>query len=179
MGRKEWWQDGEIPRRTARRISHCFFFISPPSRESRSEHGPSHLLEEMVATSAVKEVAQQKKRPTSSHSCHSGEEETLSILTGDQVAAAEKTRASPASVEAKEGEKVRSSGDGGIGHLDSGNCSQAPPGVRRLSHPEQNGSKAPRPVSREGHTTDGAGAPSGASFVFLAVGTCLGRSEEF
>ncbi|XP_060119156.1 182 kDa tankyrase-1-binding protein isoform X3 [Heteronotia binoei] len=137
------------------------------SRESHSERlsSPSHLLEEMVASSAAEEVAQQK-RPTSSHSCHS-EEGALSMLTDDQMTAAEKTRASPASVEVKEDEKTRPSGDGGISQLDSRSCCQPPLEARRLSHPEQNGSQAAQPISQEGHTTDRAGAPSGETFIFL------------
>ncbi|KAL8182910.1 UNVERIFIED_CONTAM: hypothetical protein K2H54_006910 [Gekko kuhli] len=137
-------------------------------RESRSEQrsSPSHLLEEMAADGAAKEVAQQK-RPTSSHSCHSGEERRLSTLADDQMTAAERTRASPAAVEVQEEGKIRSSGDGGISQLDSRDCSQPPLEARRPSRPEQNGSQAAQPVSQEGYTTDEAGAPSGETFVFL------------
>ncbi|XP_077177064.1 182 kDa tankyrase-1-binding protein isoform X3 [Paroedura picta] len=140
----------------------------PGERESQSEKlsSPGHLLEEVVANTAVNEVAQQK-RPTSFSSCHSGEEKMLSTLTEDHMTAAEKIRASPVSVEVMEDEEVRSNGDGGISQLDSRNYSQPPPDARRLSHPEQNGSQAARPVSQEGHTTDGVGVSSGESFIFL------------
>lgn len=124
----------------------------------------------MVANNAVKEVSQQK-RPTSSHSCHSEEERTLSALTDDQITAAEKTWASSASLEVKEDEAVRSNGDGGISQLDSRNYSQPLLEARQLSHSEQNGSQAAQPIFQEGHTTVGAGAPSGESFIFLAVST--------
>nr|XP_056707313.1 182 kDa tankyrase-1-binding protein [Euleptes europaea] len=140
----------------------------PGERESHSKQlsSTSHLLEEMVVNSSVKEVAQQK-RPSSSHSCHSGEEGALSSLTDDQMTAAEKTRASLVSVEVKEDEKVRSSGDGGISQLDSRNCSQLPLEARRLSYPEQNGSQVAQPMSQEGHATDRNGASPGETFIFL------------
>ncbi|XP_054828205.1 182 kDa tankyrase-1-binding protein isoform X2 [Eublepharis macularius] len=139
-----------------------------PSRESHSERlsSPSHLLEAMVANKAVEEVAQQK-RPTSSHSCYSADEKALSSFPDEQVTATEKTRASLVSVEVKDDEKFWSNGDSGISQLDSSNCSQPPLEARQLSHLEQNGSQPARPISQEGHVTDGAEASLGETFLFL------------
>ncbi|XP_053099824.1 182 kDa tankyrase-1-binding protein isoform X9 [Hemicordylus capensis] len=135
------------------------------SRDSYNQRlsSSSHLLEEIVANSAVREVPQ-LKRLASSHSCHL-EDEGLSGLPDDHLPSAEKAKASPLLAEVDG--KVCSNGDDRVSHLDSGNGSQLPVEGRLLGYPEQNGSQAARPISQEGSTTEGAGAPAGEGFIFL------------
>ncbi|XP_066467496.1 182 kDa tankyrase-1-binding protein isoform X3 [Tiliqua scincoides] len=136
------------------------------SREfhSRRLSSPSHLLDEMIASSAVKEQPQQN-RPASFHSYLLEVGKGLSSLPDDHVSSTEKTRVSPFSVE--EDEKVWPSGDGGLSQLDGANGSQSLLEAKVLSHSEQNGSQDVRPISQESSITEGAEVPPVENFIFL------------
>ncbi|KAJ6652620.1 hypothetical protein lerEdw1_011272 [Lerista edwardsae] len=122
---------------------------------------PSHLLDEMIANSAGKELPQED-RPLSFQSCLSEEEKGLNSLADDQVSSTEKTGVSPL----EEHEKVWPNGDGGLSQLDGATESQPLMEARVLSHSEQNGSQAARPMSQES-TAECAGVPPGENFIFL------------
>lgn len=141
------------------------FQFSSSSRDFHSQRlsSSSNLLDEMIANSAVK-LLPQEGRPPSFQICLLEEEKGLNSLTDDQLSSTEKTGVSPL----EEDEKVWPNGDGGLSQLDGANENQPLMEARVLSHPEQNGSQAARPMSQES-TTEGAGVPPVENFIFLEV----------